>query len=334
MRVAVLGCGGMGRVHAGAYAEMPGVELVGVCDLYPGAAENVGAIYGVPAFASYEELLDRVKPEAVSITLPSELHKEYAIRTAEAGVHVISEKPIALTLEDAQAVIDSCERNGVQLFVGHVVRFFPEYVQMKEKIASGQLGRVGTANLRRIGGHPGEAKPWFKDESKSGGVIVDLMIHDIDFVRWALGEVKSVYCTRRVDDHVDYALVTLVFESGAVANVEAYWGYPGPFRTAAEFAGSKGLIRGDSGKTSSLQVYKEVQAEDGEKKVAVPSSPGVNSPFYLELQHFIECIRDGKEPRVTAWDAYKALEIANAARLSAETGEAVILSNQGRASNQ
>lgn len=325
MKVAVIGSGGMGRVHATAYANMAGVELVGVCDIEFGLAEELAQRTNTRAFASFEALIDAVDPDVVSLTLPSHLHKEYALKAAELGKHVISEKPISLTLEDAQAVIESCNKNGVRLFVGHVVRFFPEYVQMKKTVEAGKLGRVGVAHFKRIGSHPGDVRPWFKEEDKSGGVIVDLMVHDIDFALWTFGEVKSVYCMKHTSGSLDYALATLIFQNGAVANLEAYWGYPGPFRTAAEIAGTNGVVRSDSATSKSLQIRKSSAGTEGGRFVEIPQSPSYQDPYSIELNHFIACIRDNVESIVTAQDAYKALAIANAARESARTGRAVLL---------
>lgn len=325
MKVAILGCGGMGNVHAFCYANMPDVELVGVCDLDFELAQELSVKTGALAFTSFEAMLNEIDFDVVSVTLPSFLHKEYTLKAAEAGKHVICEKPLALHLEDAEAMIRSCEQNGVRLFVGHVVRFFPEYVQMKQAIDEGKLGRVGVAHAKRIGSHPGNLRPWFYDADKSGGVIADLMIHDIDFFRSAIGEVKSVYgLNQRVND-IDYALVTLLFENGAVANLEAFWGYHGPFQTAVEIAGSKGIIRSDSQKSSSLQICKAPSDSEDRRFAEVPQSPGFNSPYELELSHFIQCIREGSEPIVTANDAYKALEITMAALESVRTGKSIQL---------
>lgn len=325
MKLAVAGCGGMGRVHAAAYSAMPGVRLAGVCDSDVRLAEELAGATGAEAFESFEAMLDAVRPEVVSIALPSHLHKTYALKAAERGIHIICEKPIALSLDDAREIIDSCERHGVRLMIGHVVRFFPEYVQMKRTVEAGKLGRIGVAHFKRVGAHPGAVRPWFRDETKSGGVIADLMVHDIDFARWAFGEVRSVYCQRRTEELVDYALATLIFENGAVANLEAYWGYPGPFRTAAEIAGSAGVIRSDSAAAQSLQIRKSAAAEQGARFVELPQSPSRESPYSVELEHFIDCIRNGREPIVTAQDALRALEIAHAAGESARTGAAVRL---------
>ncbi|WP_274365826.1 Gfo/Idh/MocA family protein [Paenibacillus thermotolerans] len=325
MKAAVVGCGGMGQVHARSYAGMPGVELVAVCDIIPELAEEVGRKTGASPFVSFEEMVASSDFQTVSIAVPSYLHKELVMKAAAAGKHVICEKPIALHPEDARDMVRCCEEHGVRLFIGHVVRFFPDYAQIKRQIDEGQIGKVGVAHARRVGGHPGDARPWFKDADKSGGVIADLMVHDIDFMRWTLGEVASVYARNKVDSHMDYALLTLLFESGAVGNLEAFWGYPGSFRYSAEFAGSKGLLRCDSMSAQSLQIRKAAVQESGEKAVEIPQSPGYRDPYYAELEHFVACIRDGSEPIVTADDACKALEIAAAAHESIRTGKAVQL---------
>lgn len=324
MKVAVLGCGGLGNVHAGIYSKLDGVELTGLCDIKIEFANALSKKTGAPTFQSFEQMLAEAEFDAISITLPSYLHKEYTLLAAKAKKHVISEKPIALTLEDAKEMIDCCEENGVRLFVGHVVRFFPEYVNMKQTIDQGTIGRPAVAHASRIGPHPGETKDWYKDATKSGGVITDLMIHDLDFLRWSLGEINTVYAMGHTSEHLDYALVTLQFSNGAVANVESNWGFPGPFHTKAEIAGSDGLIAANSLKSSSLQIHKAATSENS-SFVTVPESPGFRSPYELELEHFITCIKTGSEPIVTANDAYKALELAQAAKESIRTGKAVHL---------
>ncbi|MDD9267318.1 Gfo/Idh/MocA family protein [Paenibacillus sp. GCM10023248] len=325
MKVAVVGCGGMGMWHAKSYAKMPGVELVAVCEPVFEQAANAAKLTGATPYETMDEMLAVEAVDVISVAVPTYLHKEIVMQAARAGKHVICEKPIALHVEEAKDMIACCEENGVRLFIGHVVRFFPEYAQMKEQIDSGRIGRAGVANARRAGGHPGEARPWYLEADRSGGVIMDLMIHDIDYMRWTLGEVKSVYGMNRVVGTTDYALVTLVFENGAVANLEAFWGYPGSFRYAAEFAGSDGLVRTDSMNSQSLQIRKSSPAEHGGKAVEIPQSPSFKDPYYIELEHFLTCIREGTEPRVTVQDACRALEIARAALESVRTGQAVTL---------
>ncbi|WP_169082359.1 Gfo/Idh/MocA family protein [Paenibacillus sp. PL91] len=324
MKVVVLGCGGLGQIHANIYSKLEGVELTGVCDLQTELADNISAQTGAPAFYSFEHMLENAEFDAISITLPSYLHKEYTLLAAKARKHVICEKPIALSLEDADEMINGCKTNGVRLFIGHVVRFFPEYASLKESLDSGAIGRACVSHASRVGPHPGDAKPWYKDHERSGGVIVDLMIHDLDFLRWTMGEVKSVYAMQYQNEQLEYALATLQFENGSIANVEANWGFPGPFHTKAEIAGNAGVVMTNSLKSSSLQIHKHPSGETA-PTVSIPESPAFKSPYALELEHFIECIREGTEAIVTASDAYKALELAHAALESARTGKPVQL---------
>lgn len=319
VRVAVVGCGSMGRVHASKYANMPQVELVGVLDQNRESAEALAKSCNTESFASWEALLSEANPEAVSICLPTPLHKPYVLKAAEAGVHAICEKPLAATLEDCREMIDICQQNGVRLFVGHVIRFFPSYIDLKNKVKAGVIGRVGVAHARRAGSHPGRRGTWYSDDSATGGVIMDLLVHDIDFMRSILGEVNTVYAMNRRTDQIDYALVTLHFAGGAIANLEGFWGYPGEFHSNVELSGNKGILRYNSANTSSLRIVKG-SADSGQAGMQKKRSPAVYDPNYAELEHFIECIKHHKEPIITAFDGYKAVEIVLAAAESIRTG--------------
>ncbi|MEC0246989.1 Gfo/Idh/MocA family oxidoreductase [Paenibacillus chitinolyticus] len=329
MKVAVVGCGTMGTVHGTDYHRLPGVELTGVCDLDRETARELAGQVETKAYFSFEDMMAEAEIDVVSIALPTNLHKEYVMKAADLGKHVICEKPIALTLEDAEEMIAYCQKKGVRLFIGHVVRFFPEYADLKRKLDSGVTGEPGVAHLKRVGSHPGTVKDWYNDFDKSHGVIMDMMIHDIDFARWAYGEVQEVFALNRRSEEQDYALVTLRFESGAIANLEGHWGYPGTFATAAEFAGKGGIIRLNSRETDSLKLLRSSAAPVGARGVQVPKSPSYQDPYYYELEHFLACIREDKEPLVSAEDALRALEIVLAALESARTGQPVRLPLKG-----
>ncbi|MBD2847868.1 Gfo/Idh/MocA family oxidoreductase [Paenibacillus sp. IB182496] len=345
MKIAIVGCGGMGHIHAAAYARMTHVRIVGVCDVDPIRAAELGERIGAPSYTDYGQLLAAEAPELVSLTVPSHLHLAYIEQTAAHGAHIVCEKPLALTVADAEAALAVCAKHGVRLFVGHVVRFFPDYAGLKHAVDGGRIGTPGVAHLRRVGGYP--ERQWFAEEAKSGGVITDLMIHDIDYARWTLGPVRSVYCLRRTAAGLDYALATLVFASGAVANLESHWGYPGSFRTAAEFAGDGGVVRLDSAASAALHMRKtppkrtDACARTGEgpapaaadaapapAAAEIPRSPLRKSPYARELEHFVDCLRLGGAPLVTATDALQALRVAEAAHQSARTGRAVYLSSE------
>jgi UDP-N-acetylglucosamine 3-dehydrogenase len=322
MRIGLVGAGFMGGVHLNAYADIPDVEVVGVADARVESAVAGAAIVGARHYASYDELVAAEDVEVVDVCLPTAFHREIAVRAAGEGRHVILEKPISRTIEDAQEILDAFSNDGPRLFVGHVVRFFPEYVGIKEKIDAGDLGTVGVVRTSRRSPFLLGWNDWYADWRVSGGVLLDLVIHDFDFLRWALGEVERVYA-RGVLGHeynrLDYALVTLRFESGAIAHVEGHWGFPGTFNYSIEVAGSRALLTVDSTEPASLELVGGMDAGEA------PDLASGTSPYVTELEHFIRCIATGEESIVEARDAYEALRISLAATESVLTGEPVTL---------
>lgn len=328
MNVLVLGAGTMGSVHAQAYAAMPDVQLLGIVDADLARANALASQLNTRAFASFEAVLADEHVEVVDICLPTNLHKAYILQAAEAKIHVISEKPITLSLADARECIDACEAAGVRFFVGQVVRFFPEYRQMLELVQEGSLGEIGTVRALRGGAYPRGWNNWYADSAQSGSLLVDLMIHDFDFLRWCFGEVERVYTktlTGRDIPGIDYALVSLRFRNGVIAHVEGTWAEPSGFSTELEICGSQGMVHHKSGESVAVQLQQRATTNDS-TGVAVPASPLQQSPYFRELEHFLACIRDNTEALVVPEDALKALEISLAALASAQLGDAVTLS--------
>lgn len=323
MRVGLVGAGFMGGVHLNAYAGIPEVEVVGVADARIESAVAGAKLVGARPYASYEELVATEDVEVVDVCLPTAFHRDLAVRAAGEGRHVILEKPLARTIEDAYEILEAFSGDGPRLFVGHVVRFFPEYVGIKEKIDAGDLGTVGVVRTSRRSPFLLGWNDWYADWRLSGGVLLDLVIHDFDFLRWALGEVERVYARGmlgREYNRLDYVLVTLRFESGAIAHVEGHWGYPGPFNYSIEVAGSSALLTVDSTEPAPLELIGEASAQ-GE----VPDLASGKSPYEKELEHFVHCISTGEEPIVQAQDACEALRISLAATESVLTGKPVTL---------
>ncbi len=323
MRVGVVGAGFIGAIHLSAYANMPGVEVVGVADARPETAAAGAAIVGGRAYPSYEDLVAAEDVEVVDVCLPTAYHRELALRAAREGRHVILEKPIARTIEDAEAILEAFSGTENRLFVGHVVRFFPEYVRIKAMMDAGDLGTVGVARTSRRSPFLMGWNDWYADWRMSGGVLLDLVIHDFDFLRWTLGEVQRVYARGvlgREFNRLDYALVTLRFEGGAIAHVEGQWGYPGPFNYSVEVAGSRALVTADSTQSEPFELLGG-STGPGES----PDFLTGKSPFQTELEHFIRCIATGEESVVEPNDAYEALRIGLAATESVLTGRPVTL---------
>ncbi|MBV9733093.1 MAG: Gfo/Idh/MocA family oxidoreductase, partial [Verrucomicrobia bacterium] len=170
MRVGIIGTGTMGEVHAAAWRTI-GAELTSCTSSNPTQAEAFGQRHKIRTFANYNELLDSV--DIVDICTPTTSHKLLVLAAAKAGKHVICEKPIALTVEDGQSMIDACR--GVRFFIGLVLRFFPHYRSARQLVAAGRIGKPGVLRLKRISYVPKNPEAWYFNEALSGGMVVDLM---------------------------------------------------------------------------------------------------------------------------------------------------------------
>jgi predicted dehydrogenase len=322
LQVGIVGAGLMGRLHAAGWAKTPAC-LAAVYAHYPDKVQQMAHDCGTKAVDSLEALIDGV--DVVDICTPTHLHYEMVLQAAAAGKHIICEKPLARTVEQAEQMIAACQKAGVKLLVAHVVRFFPEYVQAKMIVERGEIGRLGVVRLRRVSSLPAWSEDnWLMDEEKSGGMMLDLMVHDFDYARWIAGEVKSVFArsARRQGDQRDYALAILHHTNGALSHVEGGWAYPvGLFRTALEVAGDGGLIEHPSGSSVPLEI--RLSQTSAAQAASVPSSPLSEDPYETEIKHFYDVIVNDTEPRVTGDDGLAALRIALAAIESAQTGQRV-----------
>jgi predicted dehydrogenase len=206
LKVGIVGFGFMGRMHFRHWKLVPGARIVAVCDANPNIREDtkkaVGNIQGAEGeidltglglFRDLDEMIAKVKLDAISLTLPTYLHAECSEKALSHGVHVLCEKPMALTVEDCDRMVQAARRSGKILQIGHCVRFWPEYAKAKEIVDSGQYGRVVAAMFQRLGAPPGwSVDNWFLDEKRSGGVALDLHIHDTDYVQYLFGMPRGV----------------------------------------------------------------------------------------------------------------------------------------------
>jgi myo-inositol 2-dehydrogenase/D-chiro-inositol 1-dehydrogenase len=325
MRVGIAGAGTMGEVHAAAWRNA-GAELAGCMSARHAQSIDLARRFEMVAYADYQELLREA--DIVDICTPTQMHKSMVIEAAAAGKHVVCEKPIALTIQDAQAMINACAVAGVRFFVGMVVRFFPQYRLAKELVAQGKVGQLGVVRLKRVAYVP--MKPvdnWYVDETQSGGLVVDLMIHDFDYARWLAGDVNRVFARRNqaFSSPAQHVQVIIRFKSGALALVEGGWAYPpGVFRTALDVSGTKGLIEWNSDQALPVQTYFP-PAESSAKSVGLPVAELSEDPYTSEIRHAYEAIRTNTDFEVTADDSLEALRIALAARESLSSGKVVSL---------
>ena len=326
-RVGIVGAGFMGETHVAAWTA-EGVTPV-LLDHDAARADSLAGRFGARVATSFEELFAAV--DVVDVCTPTHQHADVAVRAAAAGRHVICEKPLARTVEDAEAIVAACERAGVRLFVAHVVRFFPEYDAARRLVAEGGIGDPAVLRLKRASFRPRRAPGhWFFDPALSGGMIVDLMIHDFDYARWVAGDVVAVQCHSVAADRpelgVEHAYAILTHESGAISHVTGSWAYgPPTFRTSLEIAGSRGLVDYDSAVAPPIVTYLQPRGPDSDGAVGLPGSPLAEDPFRLELREFRGSIERDVAARVTARDGVEALRIALAAAESARSGRVVWL---------
>ncbi|MFI5385829.1 MAG: Gfo/Idh/MocA family protein [Fimbriimonadales bacterium] len=321
--VGILGAGGMGNVHARHYRRMRDVEVF-FFDPDQGQTETFIERHQVGAAPSADDLIARC--DVIDICLPTPLHPSLGLRAIAAGKAVFIEKPLAGSLEDGVRLVEAADRAGVTLMPGHVVRFFPEYAAGRRLVEKGAVGTPAAARTRRGGGTPKGNDGWFMDHSRSGGVLIDLAIHDFDWLRWTLGEVKHLYSRSvgaKTGQGPDYALTTLTFESGCVAHVESTWMDPGGGRATYEVCGNAGMIQYDSRNTQTLKT-----THGSGKFINEAPLFGSDDPYYNELRGFIDAVVKHETPPVNGHDGLMALSIALAARESALTDKVVAPARQ------
>ena len=326
--VGIVGAGSISRIHAAAWARLP-VELAGWHDVVPEAAVAAAERWGGQTFDSLEDLL--AASDIVDVCTNVTAHPEPVLAAAHAGKAIVCEKPLARTVAQCEAILEVCAEQGVPLFVAHVVRFFPEFAAARQTVREGTIGKPGMIRTVRAGGFPrmggGAAARRYADFEQSGGVIMDVGIHDIDFHRWCMGEVERVFARGLLEAGVpkcDHALLSLRFESGAIGHIEASWAHtPGRTRTHLEIVGDQGLVAWDSRDPASLTW--RTRADD--LPVAVNALHDADHPYFAELAHFLDCLDSGRPFRVTPHDALMAVKVSQAALHSIRTGRPVAIAD-------
>ncbi len=313
-RVAVIGLGNMGKHHARNYTRLENVELVAVCDLNQELANNTAKKFNCKAYYDYEAMLRNEKIDAVSIVVPTFLHKKVALACIEYNLDLLIEKPIAANLEDAQVIIEAAKEKNVVLQVGHIERFNPAVQKLKQIIDAGKLGEVNSIIARRVGAVPVQVR--------DANVLIDLAVHDIDIIHFLYDEDAS-HITGNIGKAViekreDYAEIFMKFgkKSGFV---QVNWLTPIKIRKLS-VTGTKGYAELDY-ITQELVIYesnytKEVVDEYGDYviKFGIPDKTQIGieneEPMYLELAHFIDCSEKKIHPQVTGEMGKNALRIA------------------------
>ncbi len=331
--VGVIGTGTWGSVHARTYDSVDRVNVAAVADLDPERAQTLAADYGATAYTDYRELLADDAVEAVSIVTPDFAHAEIALAAAEAGKHILCEKPLAMTVEECEAIIAAAAKARVHLMVDFHARWSPPFFKARQAIEKGEIGVPQHAYYRlsdRIY-VPAEMLKWAGQTT----VMWFIGTHSIDTLRWLLDdEVARVYAVARSNvlenmgiPTPDYYQATLHFRSGATAQLENSWilpnSNPNLIDLKCEIVGAKGAIYMDPSHNRTLEKYTETEATYPDILV-MPTVYGRQMGFAAEsIRHFAECCRDGGELLVTGRDGLEVTKVICAIEESVRTGQAV-----------
>ena len=334
LKAAVIGVGAMGRNHARVYTELDRVDLVGVADTAEENGRRVAAKYGVRAYTDYRRMLEQERPDVVTIAVPTSLHRVVATDAMDQGAHVLVEKPLAATVEQGKALIDSAAELDRKLMVGHIVRFDPAVQSLKQHLEAGELGRIFQVICRRVGPFPSRIR--------DVGVVVDLAPHDLDLMRYVTGdEPVRVYAETEQQihtDHEDLLSALLRFRSGVTGVLEINWLTPTKVRDVMVL-GEQGMFRVDS-LTQNLYFYENAQA-NGEMWGALRVLKGVSEgrmvryplqryePLKAELEAFADAVLNDEPVPVRGEDGLAALRLALALVESGETHRIVEIEDSG-----
>ncbi|GAC1475567.1 MAG: Gfo/Idh/MocA family oxidoreductase [Isosphaeraceae bacterium] len=336
VRVGLIGSGFVSAIHAESFRHVPGAKVVAVASPTPGHAERFAAEHKIPfSHSDYRALLDRKDIDLVVLGLPNDLHCEVTLRAAEAGKHVVVEKPLALNLDECDRMIAACERAGVMLGYAEELCFAPKYVRLKQLVDEGTLGRVHL--VKQSEKHDGPHSGWFHDTKRSGGgVTMDMGCHAIEFFRWVLGRdgakgrIVGAYAHMSTQVHGDKtdgddeALLLLDFADGSVGLAEESWTKPGGMDDRAEVFGDEGQVYADIHYGNSLRTYSKrgfayaVEKAGETRGWTFPVFEELwNYGFPQEMEHFVECVRNQRPPTENGHDGRAVLEAVFALYASA-----------------
>jgi predicted dehydrogenase len=325
VNIAIIGSGFIGDIHASIYKKIKNVNIIAFSDIIEERAKSLAEKYAAKYYFNNDQIFESNEIDCIDICTPPNLHAELSIKAAESKKHIFCEKAIALSVEDANKVIDSVEKNKVKAMSGHVLRFWPEYIKTKEILESNELGKpLNIACHRLIVTPDWNPNRWWLDESKSGGIGTEVLIHDLDILIWFLGKPKYVKADGNFNKDMGgfYHMDAIIdFKNGSKGLAEAGWGFMGnfPFTAVLRVLCENGAIEWQlkAGKNiedrpnSPLIVYKK----DGSKLIAPVLK---EDAFMLELTYFIDCIENNKDiEQATFYNAKSALELTLAAKKSA-----------------
>jgi UDP-N-acetyl-2-amino-2-deoxyglucuronate dehydrogenase len=341
VRVALVGCGRISGSHVAAIDKIDGLELVAVCDVEIDRARAVADERGIPAFRTMEELLAGTDSDVVAVCTPSGLHPAHGIAAARAGKHVVAEKPMAISLADADALVQACDAAGVHLFVVKQNRLNPPIQLLRRAVEKGRFGRIYLANTTVRWTRPQEyydAAPWRGTWEFDGGAIMNQASHYVDLMQWLVGPVESVVAktatlARRIETE-DTGIAVLRFRSGALGVIEVtVLTHPRNFEGSITILGEKGTVKIGGTAVNRVEHWQFADYDDDDKLIdAASTSPPTVYGFGHEgyYRNVLAVLRGEAKPGTDGREGRKSLELILGIYESAKTGREVPLPLRNR----
>jgi predicted dehydrogenase len=336
---ALVGCGRISARHAALLGGnvIPGASLAAVCDIVEDKARKVGEKYGVPYYLDYNEMMERHRPDVVVVLTESGNHARHTIDLAHYGAHIMVEKPMALRLSDADAMIEACDRNGLRLFVVKQNRFNVPVVKLREAVERGRFGKMVMGTVRVRWCRPQayyDQDAWRGTWAMDGGVLTNQASHHVDLLEWMMGDPVSVYAMTRTAladiEAEDTAVVAVRFKSGALGIIEATTAVrPKDLEGSISILGERGTVEIGGFAVNEMKTWSFVEPEEGDERVM--SEFSVNPPnvygFGHEAyyNHVVSAVREQGQNLVDGLEGRRSLELINAIYESVETGRNVML---------
>ncbi len=316
MKIGIIGCGGIGVTHyrsLKALSEEMDIQVVALAECRKEFLEKAGKCF--PEARTYSfgmDLIEREELDVVHICLPSYLHTTHAIAAMEKGIHVLIEKPVCLTVEEGEKLLEAEKRTGVHVMVGQVVRVFEEYRFLKEVYDKKIYGELKSIVMQRISGDATWGfQDWFHKEKESGSVVLDLHIHDTDYLRYLLGEPKQLQVHAAALENGLINQIVTTYEFGSVfAVAEGLWDVSPalPFESSFRASFTDATVCFNSGNTPTIKIYKkngeveipELYPAEEEKREEAGINISDVRPYYTEIKYFLECVRDHKKVQLAS----------------------------------
>lgn len=338
IKVGLIGSQFISAIHAESLSRCGQAEMAAVASPTPGHAAAFAARHGIPkAFTRYQDMLKEI--DMVVVGAPNRFHCQIAVDAAEAGRHVVMEKPLCMNMAEADRMVEACQKAGVKFMYAEELCFAPKYVRLKQLLDSGALG--SPTMIKQSEKHDGPHADHFWDVERSGGgVTMDMGCHAIEFFRWMLGRprIKSVYAQMSLQVHQaktrgdDNAILIVEFENGVIGLAEESWTKKGGMDDRAEVHGSKGVAFADLLHGNAIETYSETGYDYAVEKAGSTQGwsftiyeEAWNYGFHQEMAHFVDCVQNDKKPLVTGEDGRAVMEVLFAAYESARTGKKVEL---------